>query len=232
VSWHAGWCGAVWTRLPCALQSVCERHTHTLPPRRASVTTSRRPSLLVGYLEAYLGRLERWLTALLFVKAAGCIKNPRAVQFLGQAIEWVETVRYLGVILDTQLTWSAHFNHLGKKAAQRLGVLGPFLNRRSGLSVRNGVLLSAAHPSYDGLRMSELEVRCTQKLQVLQSKCLRITTNAPWYGSNRQIHEDLGIPFFADHIRAMTESFDTKLADAGNPLVRQLGRHLCRPRAD
>jgi hypothetical protein len=26
---------------------------------------------------------------------------------------------------------------------------------------------------------------------------------------NRQIHEDMGIPFFADHIRALTESFDS-----------------------
>jgi hypothetical protein len=32
--------------------------------------------------------------------------------------------------------------------------------------------------------------------------------------------------FFADHIRALTESFKSKLADAGNPLVRQLGRYL------
>ena len=38
--------------------------------------------------------------------------------------------------------------------------------------------------------------------------------------------------FFADHIRALTESFDSKLADAGNPLVRQLGRYLWWPRAD
>jgi hypothetical protein len=46
-----------------------------------------------------------------------------------------------------------------------------------------------------------------RKLQVLQSKYLRIATNAPWYVGNRQIHEDLGIPFYADHIRALTESF-------------------------
>jgi hypothetical protein len=59
-----------------------------------------------------------------------------------------------------------------------------------------------------------------RKLQVLQSKCLRIANSAPWYMSNRQIHEDLGVPFFADHIRALTDSFDSKLADAGNPLVR------------
>ena len=61
---------------------------------------------------------------------------------------------------------------------------------------------------------------------MLQSKCLRLAAGAPWYVSNRQIHEDLGVPLFADHIRALTESFDSKLADAGNPLVRQLGRYL------
>jgi len=61
---------------------------------------------------------------------------------------------------------------------------------------------------------------------VLQSKCLRLATGAPWYVSNRQIHEDLDVPFFADQIRALTESFDTKLADVGNPLVRQHGRYL------
>jgi 4-amino-4-deoxy-L-arabinose transferase-like glycosyltransferase len=51
-----------------------------------------------------------------------------------------------------------------------------------------------------------------KELHVLQSKCLCTATNAPWYVGNRQIHEDLGIPFFADHIRALTESFDSKLA--------------------
>jgi hypothetical protein len=116
-----------------------------------------------------------------------------------------------------------------------LGVLGPLLNRRSGLSIKNGVLL------YKKLIRPMMDYACliwrsaahthVRKLQVLQSKCLRIAINAPWYVSDRQIHDDLGIPFFADHIRALTESFDWKLADAGNPLVLQLGRHLCPPRA-
>jgi hypothetical protein len=55
----------------------------------ALAATSRSPSLLVGYLEEYLGRLERWLrdwriainvsksTAVLFVKAGRRIQKPR-----------------------------------------------------------------------------------------------------------------------------------------------------------
>jgi len=65
-----------------------------------------------------------------------------------------------------------------------------------------------------------------RRLQVLKSKCLRLATGAVWYVSNRQIHEDLGVPLFADHIRALTESFDSKLADVGNPLIWQLGSYL------
>jgi hypothetical protein len=62
---------------------------------------------------------------------------------------------------------------------------------------------------------------------VIQSKCLCAATGAPWYISSRQIHEDLGVLFFfADHIRFLTESFDSTLAGAGNPLVRQLDRYM------
>jgi hypothetical protein len=64
------------------------------------------------------------------------------------------------------------------------------------------------------------------QLQVLQSKCLRIATGAPWYISKRQIHEDLGVLFFEEHTRALTESYDSKLGGVGNPLVRQLSRYL------
>jgi hypothetical protein len=110
------------------------------------------------------------------------------------------------------------------------GVLGSLLNRRSGLSIRNGVLLyrQLIRPMMDyACPVWRSAARChIRKLQVLQSKCLRIAAGAPWYISSRQINEDLRVSFFADHIRALTESFDSKLADAGNPLVRQLCRYL------
>ena len=65
-----------------------------------------------------------------------------------------------------------------------------------------------------------------RKLEVLQNKCLCLATVAPWYVSNRQIHEDLGVPLFADHIRALTAIFDSKLPDVAIPLVGQFGRYL------
>jgi hypothetical protein len=56
-------------------------------------------------------------------------------------------------------------------------------------------------------------------LQPIQSKCFRIATCARWYISSRQNHEDLGVPFFEVHTSALIESYYTKLAGVGNPLV-------------
>ena len=111
-----------------------------------------------------------------------------------------------------------------------MGMLGPLLNRKSDLSIRNGVLL------YKHLICPVMDYACpawksaahthVRSLQVLQFMCLHLATGAPWYISNRQVHKDLGVPLFANHIRALTVSFDSKLAAMGNPLVRQLGRYL------
>jgi hypothetical protein len=143
-------------------------------------------------------------------KVAGHIQKPRPVHFLGQLIQWVEIVCYLGVSLETQPTRSAHVTQMGKTAAQRSCVLGPLLNRRSGLSVRNGVLL------YKQLIRAMMAYACpiwgsaihshVREQQVLQSKYLRIANDATWCVGNRQIQGDLVITFFADHIRAPTET--------------------------
>ena len=122
----------------------------------------------------------------------------------------VDDIRYLGETLDKRLICSKHIYQVRNKATQKLGTLGPLLNRRSGLSIRNGVLL------YKQLIRPMMEYACPvwrsasrshiKKMKVLHSKCLRIATNAPWYIGNRQIHDDLGVPYFSDNFRTLTGS--------------------------
>jgi hypothetical protein len=50
--------------------------------------------------------------------------------------------------------------------------------------------------------------------------------------AHRRIHDDLGVPYFTDHIISLTERFDWRLADVVNPLVTQLGRYLHWPSVD
>jgi hypothetical protein len=79
----------------------------------AVIATSRKPALLVSYLESYLADLElrKWRIAINVSKSMAMlftrrrIQTPRPVSLFGKPIVWVETARYLGVTLDNRLTW-------------------------------------------------------------------------------------------------------------------------------
>jgi len=96
----------------------------------AIIARSCQPALLGKYLETYFCDLVWWLiewwitinisknTTMLFAKAGRCIPKPQPVQLFWKPIHWVETACYLGVILDTRLTWSTHIDEVRKKATQ------------------------------------------------------------------------------------------------------------------
>ena len=75
-----------------------------------------------------------------------------------------------------------------QKASETLGILSLLLNRRSSLPIGNGVLMfmqlirpmmDYACPVWRHVAPSRFKL-----LQVIQYKCLRIATGAPWYVSN------------------------------------------------
>ena len=150
------------------------------------IATSRKLTLHVSYLESYLNDLQRWLsewrisinvsksTAIIFARAGRRFIQTRPVTLFGEPIKWVDTTRYLGVTLGKSLTWSPHIDQVRKKTVQRMGMLGPLLNRKSDLSVRNGVLLykqlirpmmDYAIPAWRSAARSQVRT-----LHVLQSK--------------------------------------------------------------
>jgi hypothetical protein len=56
-------------------------------------------------------------------------------------------------------------------------------------------------------------------LQRFQSQTIRSFVNAPWYVSNRQLHNDSGIPFVADKIRKSSIRNHQRLAGHHDVLV-------------
>ena len=110
-----------------------------------------------------------------------------------EEIRWEETVKYLGVTSDKRLTWSSHIDQVRGKASQRLVLLGPLLNKRSGVMQYRQLIrpmMDYACPVCRHAADSHLK-----RLQHVQSKCLRIIAGAPWYASNLQLHEDLEVPY-------------------------------------
>ena len=64
-------------------------------------------------------------------------------------------------------------------------------------------------------------------LQVLQSKYFHFSIRSPWNIGKRKIREDLGVPYFSDHMKSLTERL--KISSSGNPIVRQIDRYLRLP---
>nr|CAD7570926.1 unnamed protein product [Timema californicum] len=67
--------------------------------------------------------------------------RPAPLQLFREKIRWANSAKYLGLLLDIKLTWRLHCTERLNKARQRLRILGPLLNKRSGLSTRNGLTL-------------------------------------------------------------------------------------------
>ena len=80
--------------------------------------------------------------------------------------------------------------------------------------------------------MPRLEVRCPLPFPEVTGVAIQVSPPCYWCPlvRNMQIHEDLGVPLFADHIRPLTASSDSKLACVESPLVLQLGRYVRLPK--
>ena len=100
----------------------------------AIIVTPCKHTLLISYLESYLNDFQR--IAIIFARSGRHFIQPRPVTLRG-ANAMGQHNSLSGVTLDTRLTWSPHMDQVRKRIAQRMGVLGPLLNRKSDISVRN-----------------------------------------------------------------------------------------------
>ena len=101
----------------------------------------------------HLSEVEWWLrkwriannasksSAMLLAKAGRRIPKPRTVQLFREPIQWVDTTSYFGVTLDTAHLAGSYRSGEEESSKETHRVLRPLLNRRSGLFIRNGVLL-------------------------------------------------------------------------------------------
>jgi hypothetical protein len=99
-------------------------------------------------------------------------KSPGQYRYLySQYTKAVDAVHYLGLTLNMQLTCLTYINQVKRRAAQRLGTLGPLLNR-SGMSIRNNVLL---YEQLIHLLMDYLVVHCPHPHQESASVTIQVS---------------------------------------------------------
>ncbi len=110
------------------------------------------------------------------LKASGRL----ALQHGGRVIEQVSDFKYLGVVLDSELSFSAHVGGLAKKISSRLGVLGrvrKFLPQDLRVMLYNTLVLP--HFDYASVVWSNTHAKFTDRLVSLQARAGKIILGLP-----------------------------------------------------
>lgn len=157
------------------------------------------------------------------------INNPKDLLINANVINWrKDAVKYLGLNLDTRLTWSQHINQKLNQCYSRLIQLYPIMNRKSHLRIDCSLLLykSLLRPlaTYACPVWGNTSKTNFRKLQTFQNKILRIIVNAPWYIRNQQLHEELKIPTVEAHIQALTRNFFKNINKCRSTAVYDIGQ--------
>jgi hypothetical protein len=74
-------------------------------------------------------------------KRRACFKPQSYLKLDNNDIEWVEILKYLGITLDSKLTFRQHISRTIDKINKAIVTLYPFVNRNSHLSTENKLLL-------------------------------------------------------------------------------------------
>jgi hypothetical protein len=120
-------------------------------------------------------------------------------------IYFAPTAKYLGLHLDSRLTWTQDIAKKRKQIHLKVIDLYWIIGRKSPTSLESKLLLYKAviKPTWtNGIELCG----CASKshiaiMQRSQSKILRMIRNAPWYVTNQTLYDDLKVPFIRDVIQ-------------------------------
>lgn len=138
-------------------------------------------------------------------------------------IPQTDTTKYLGIHLDRRLNWRTHIVTKRKQLDLKFKQLYWLLGRTSTLTLSNKTLVykTILKPIWTyGIQLwgtaSDSNIQIIQRFQ---SKLLRNITDAPWYVTNKIIHNDLTIPTVKDEIRKYSLKYQTRLEAHTNDLA-------------
>ncbi len=115
-----------------------------------------------------------------------------SLQLYGQNIEKVEHMKYLGVILDSGLTFEPHIDYLVDKATRKLGAIRKvrdMLDRSTTLTLYKSMVLP--HFDYCDTVYMTSAIKNLNKLQLIQNSACRTILLANRYTSVMDMHREL-----------------------------------------
>lgn len=148
------------------------------------------------------------------------------VCFDGHYVDWSGSVKYLGLILDSKLTFTNHINYSTDKALKLLLKYYPLLNKNSVLIKDNKLNIYKIIVRPAMLYASPVwSMTCRTnflKLHVQQNKFLRSAGNYRKFSLIRQMHDDLNIETVYDYVKRVAVRYFDRIAYHDSILMRNL----------
>ncbi|GBO43055.1 RNA-directed DNA polymerase from mobile element jockey [Araneus ventricosus] len=161
-----------------------------------------------------------WTDGLLYRKV------PDPPKLYRRAIHWRKDTKYLGITLDSRLTYEKHINNIFKQTRSVKARLYPLLGRNSKLSLQNKLLLyktilrpkmTYASPVWGAAAHSHI-----QKLEATQNITARQIINAQWFIRNRYILKDLRLPPVLSHVKDLAKKFFHGIDNHTNQAIQEI----------
>lgn len=144
----------------------------------------------------------------------------------GSPVEFSNTVKYLGVTLDSKLLFRQHIEDIKIRANKCLAAMYPIIGRKSILSTKNKLMLFKAviRPvfTYASPVWCTAAISNRKKLQTLQNKCLKIILKLHWRHSTADIHERSKVQSVDAYVCSLNENFNGRCATSNYYLIRAL----------
>lgn len=154
--------------------------------------------------------------------------NMRPLRVHNQDVHWSNSVKYLGIRLDSKLTFTKHVNDTYNKARRIRAVLYPILCKDCPLPIGVKITILKMYITsiltYAGPAWAELISENQWKMfNAVQNIALRTITNSPWFVRNPVLHQSSGIKDIKQFIIQATHNMFHKSTTSSFPHLQSLG---------
>jgi hypothetical protein len=120
-----------------------------------------------------------------------------------------DSTRYLGVIIDKELKWNKHLQHIEKCVAPRISLLRYLSNTAQAPNEK--IMINIFKSIVRTVMIYGHQVLLTagdniwERLQIIQNKAIRASLNLPHYISTTYIHQLTNIPKIKDYAKSLLQ---------------------------
>ncbi|GFX75376.1 RNA-directed DNA polymerase from mobile element jockey [Trichonephila clavipes] len=209
----------------------------------AILAQSAKKNCVTHFLHRHLAELEDWYkkwkiainptkTEAVFSTGKGTRKPP-PIHIHNHPVPWSKSVKYLGVILDENLSFKHHILHLKHKFRALASIYSPYFARNSPLTLKNRVLIYTsiirpvilyASPVWGHAAISNINL-----LEASQNIVIRQLTNARWFMRNADIRPALHLKTTQETIKKLAIKFYDNIETIDNRTLRKIETYIPNP---